>query len=115
MPKMLAAMEVRQVILHEVPKAKRAEADRDDLVLSEAATPLLPTTGPYICERLTKSLSGWARPVVEDQDHAGRVPDLIRGYLDNSSRDVVKVSQELARELRAAQTGIAPPGLLMFA
>jgi len=109
----LGGLDVRQVILHEVPRARRHDDNPPPVVLSDVPAPLNDQNRGFIQERLRGALKRAGMPIVSDPTSSSLVPDIIRSYFSPTARDLVPASKELASRLRAVQTGVNSGGLLM--
>ena len=106
-------LRIDRVIVHEVPRARASQAANAPLTLSQIESPLPENVRTYLQERLRPVLTAGARDVVENPTAGSPVPAAVRGYLQGSPTTFVAMSQQLARHLRASQTGVNPGGLLM--
>jgi hypothetical protein len=111
----LVQLRIDELILHEVPRARRGDDEADPIALSDASVDLTDEHRRYLQERFRADLGGNAREVIEDADAATPVPGDIKGLLHDPDVDLVSASQEMAKQLREVQTGISPSGLLMVA
>ncbi|MCL5961895.1 MAG: nucleoid-associated protein [Chloroflexi bacterium] len=106
-----ATLDVRQVIVHEVPIRR---ADNGTLpVLSEVASPLTDELRLYIKEKITQSAcSSCAFKVSLDLSSSSPVPQGITRFLDSDGMDFVTFSQRIADHLFQTQTGVNSKGLI---
>lgn len=109
----LGLIDVRRVIIHEVPRHSRGE-DGAGPVLSEIDSPLDSDLRNYLKERVIGSLkSSQAFDIVIDPVASSPVPELVTDFTSaGSGADFVDVSRRMAEHLYNIQTGSNPAGLL---
>jgi hypothetical protein len=115
MARSLVSLVIDELILHEVPKARRHDPDAAPLVYSDLPTSMTGDQRRYLQERLVKALSKDARHVIEDAEASSPVPDLVRALLIDPSANFVDPSREMASQLRVVQVGQSPAGLFLLA
>lgn len=106
-----ATLTIRTVIMHQImPGAARGVGPQ----LSDIPTDMPEADRAFIQERIRKALPKDARPITEDVG-LSHVPDLIRTHLQLSDSDAISISQDLAKQLQAAQHPVSPGGIFVFA
>jgi hypothetical protein len=110
----LAFLEIRKVIIHEVPRRMRS-TEGGGPTLSEVESELDSELVLYIKKRMIDSLqSGQSFDIIFDPSATSPVPNLVRQYTAPEQRGtLVALSQEMARHLYSIQTGANPSGLLV--
>ncbi|MGW4654406.1 nucleoid-associated protein [Streptomyces sp. NPDC004279] len=108
-------LKIQEVIVHEVPKVFKGDANPAPLRLSQVASPLTSEVLKNLQTKFRGDLAHSGREIVEDSPRGSKVPELVREYLDGDNLDFVPVSQDLAEALRSAQDGANSGGLLLVA
>ncbi|GIM95691.1 nucleoid-associated protein [Paractinoplanes toevensis] len=108
-------LEVLQVIMHIVPKARKGDAAAEPLQLSDAACKLQAGVREELQARMRLQLSSAGRQVSEDSSTESKVPGIIRNFLTTAGADFVATSRQLATALREVQTGLNSGGMLLVA
>ncbi|GIF09512.1 nucleoid-associated protein [Actinoplanes siamensis] len=108
-------LEVTQVIMHIVPKAKKGDDAAEPLQLSDAACNLQDGVREELQARMRLQLSSAGREVAQDPNTVSKVPGIISNFLTASGGDFVSTSRQLATALREVQTGINSGGMLLVA
>lgn len=113
----VSKISLKDVVLHSIPRAKVLEKDAATLRLTDAPVALDSTKRLFLEEKIKGALSARARPVVEDPGAGSVAAATIRTYLlaEDSDRDLVAVSKDLAVRLHRAQSGISPGGMVLVA
>jgi hypothetical protein len=111
----LARLTIDELILHEVPRAKKRDSDAEAVQVSGLPVELTQDHKAYLQERFRADLAKNAREVTEGSGHSTSVPRSLKQLLLNPSLDFVGPSQEMAHQLRTVQGGNSPSGLLMIA
>jgi 37-kD nucleoid-associated bacterial protein len=104
---------VQRVIIHQIPKARKAEKAKYQIGYSFAPSPLDDSKRRYFRRRITSSLQK-AFDVVRDPDQPSTVPDLMLGFYEGTTEDdeFVSMSQGIAEHLYVEQGGISSAGLV---
>lgn len=106
------SLRVKEVILHHIPKGVRKTDEPDRIDYSEAPIDLTDQDKDFIKLRLSETLAGRARPIIEDIGTASTSPALIRQLVIGTG-NLISDSTILAQGLYALQKYVSPPGLVM--
>jgi hypothetical protein len=104
---------INSVIMHRVPRARKSEKELLQPDLTEATIQLTDNDRRYLNLRMQATLSGRARPIVEDPGVSSPVPDLVRELFADKA-ELVPSSQTVALRLHNEQDGISSGGLLVM-
>lgn len=108
-------LEVREVILHIVPKSIRSKRDQEPIQLSDAVCILQEEVRTQLETRLRLLLKESGRQIIEDVSTSSKLPELVRRYLDGTETNFVFVSREVATMLYEVQSGSMSGGILLVA
>lgn len=123
----LGTFDIAHVVIHEMPKVKRAEKAPAEFEesLSEAEVELTPNLKQFFRGRITTSIAKHSFPAVYQKpseaiprpgEEPSSVPRVVLDYLkDPSGEQLVETSRELAKELYRQQGGSNSHGLLVVA
>lgn len=109
----LAALQIRRVIFHDIPKKVRGSEAQP--TLSEIETEIAPVQANHLKRRMTRALGSKSAFDLELRtDTPSPVPALIHGYSVGRrlANQFVNTSQQLARTLFDYQSGAMSSGLL---
>jgi hypothetical protein len=110
----LGRLKVERIIVHSIPRHfANATQTPSTPTLSEVESPLDQTVKNYFREKMAEALGTAAFGVELDSASTSPVPGWIRSQLGSNPADFVTTSQELAKHLHQAQTGINSEGLLV--
>jgi hypothetical protein len=104
------SFKITEVIMHQIPGGRDDAGQGIDY--SEAPIELRAVDRGFIEGQLRKTLGGYARPVVEDEDEESPTPEIVRELLSDAG-DLVRDSSTLADEIVNRQKWVSPSGLLM--
>ncbi len=104
----LTYLEIRQLIVHELPKQKGEEG-----ILSDELSPLPTGVRDFFRLRLQTALEAAGVPITFVSGHASPVPAAVEALLSNSTKKAfIEKSQTIAKYLFGITTGTHSPGLL---
>ncbi|MGV3723128.1 MAG: nucleoid-associated protein [Actinomycetota bacterium] len=109
----LETLYVEKVIVHHLPQKLEADTELQPL-FSDVESPITSELANYLRERLVKSLSAGAFPVVADPNTTSPVPAALEDYLA-SEGDLIAMSRLIGQHLFNSQTRQNPSGLLCVA
>jgi hypothetical protein len=110
----ITTLNIDQAIIHEITDRVLAPPTPQELILSNALSPLDDDLGKYFRARIAESLVQAAYPVVADPERTSPTPDLVYGHLCGDTPGLVETSQAMARHLFEAQQAVrSSPGLLV--
>lgn len=126
-PLRLDTLAVEAVMIHRIPKVKRADKEANPLVLAETLIPLDPSLKTFFRERITTSLKRPFKAVYRQPDPpavsedgqvtsapaTSRIPMLVVDYFRGGQTTLVETSQAMALDLYAKQGGTPSDGLLV--
>ncbi len=107
----LGQLRVDKLIVHELPRHLASGAGGQP-ILSDIESPLTQEVKNFFREKIARTLGTEAYDVEFDPDTTSPVPGLVADNLEDSRRDFVVMSQEMARHLYQCQGGVNPEGLL---
>jgi hypothetical protein len=107
----LGRLQVKRVIVHEVPYHLAAGASAEP-VLSEVESPIDQEVRNFFRERIADNLGSSAYDVEFDASSTSPMPRLVLDGLSTTTTTFVEMSQEMARHLCLCQKGNSPEGLL---
>ena len=110
----LNLLQIETIIVHEVPE-RQAGQDAPAPKLSEATSPVSDPVKNFFLEKVRSSLSDAACDVRFSSDTDSKVPSICERITRPNATEFVAHSQELARQLQAAQTATTSGGLLAVA
>ena len=108
-------LQVVQVIMHIVPRAKKGDEAAEPVQLSDAVCKLQEGVREELQARMRSQLSSAGREVIENLAAESGVPDTIKSFLGDTKGDFITTSRRLATALREAQTGINSGSMLLVA
>ena len=103
---------VNQVIVHQIPKALKAEKAEIQPTLSQVPSTLTPRLKNYFRERINASLRHGQFAIERNPDYASPVPQGVVDFFVSSGDNLVPMSQGVAQHLFAVQTGTSSAGIL---
>lgn len=109
----LGLLEVRKVIIHDVPRRDLSGVG-DDPILSDVESPLTDDLSRFFRDKIVEAIgSSSAFGAVVDSNQTSPIPRLASQLLSSPTCvDFVEASQEMARHLHSCQTRVNPGGLL---
>jgi hypothetical protein len=102
---------VDEIVVHDVPRNSTATTP-EDIVYSDAASPLNAELRNFFREKTTQSLARHGYAVEHDPEQKSPVPDLIEAVM-NDPAALIASSREIARHLYDSQPAVSNPGLLV--
>jgi len=105
-----ASLVINRIIMHEI---LRGVANNAQPQLSDVPAEMPDTDRVFIQERIRKTLSKDARPIVEEAEMS-IAPEVVRAYLQAADPDIALASQKLAKCLQGAQSPVSPGGIFVF-
>lgn len=108
----LYSLEIKKLIIHEVPKRMRNE-EGGSPIYSEIESPMDDELLFFFKEKIIGGIgSNNAFDVVYEPSSPSPVGEYLMRYFNGETTDFIKVSQKIAEHLYNCQTGINPGGLL---
>lgn len=108
------AVDLKESIVHEIPKGRSSSKSDVEVTLSSDITPLERETRRFLEDQVMKFSLKKPRMIKEDPESGIDTPSHIRKLL-KSDAEFVAASQQLARRLFQAQTANSPSGILIVA
>lgn len=103
---------VNQVIVHQIPKALKAEKAEVQPTLSQVPSTLTPRLRNYFRERINASLRHGQFAIERNPEYASPVPQGVVEFFTTNGDNLVAMSQTVAQHLFAVQTGTSSAGIL---
>ena len=109
----LGLLEIKKMIIHEVPRKASGGGQASNPVYSEVESPLTNDLVIFFRGKIIESSgSSNAFEVCLDDNSSSPIPKLINTYLTNTGVDFVDISQKIAKHLCDCQTAVNPGGLI---